>query len=153
MTERFRPFVTVAAIIECRDKFIMVSEYDEAPYPVYGQPAGHLEANEDLLEAVKREIHEETGLNLEPQGLSGIYTYVKEGETIQRFCFYVKDDSLPEKLCADDPDHDILSAKWYSKEEILELKAKFRTRLVNHCFKDYFAGCRYPLDMFTTIHP
>ena len=42
MAERFRPYVTVAAIIECRGKYALVSEYDEAPYPVFGQPAGHL---------------------------------------------------------------------------------------------------------------
>ncbi len=153
MSERFRPYVTVAAIIECRGKFLMVSEFDEAPYPVYGQPAGHLEAKEDLIQAVKREINEETGLNLEPQGISGIYTYVKDNETIQRFCFYVVDNTLPEELVPNDPDNDIKGAKWYTKEEIDNLKDKFRTRLVKHCFKDYFAGKRYPLDIFTTILP
>ena len=65
MSTRFQPFVTVAAIIECRGKFLLVSEYDEAPDPVYGQPAGHLEKQEDLIEAVTREIKEETGFNLE----------------------------------------------------------------------------------------
>ncbi len=153
MSERFRPFVTVACIIECRNKFILVSEYDEAPYPVYGQPAGHLEAKEDLIGACMREIKEETGLTLTPQGLSGIYTYVKDYETIMRFCFYVKDDTLPEGLTATDPDGEILTAKWYSKEEILELKSKYRTRLVGHCFNDYFANKRYPLSLLTTIVP
>ncbi len=153
MSERFRPYVTVAAIIECRNKFILVSEYDEAPYPVFGQPAGHLEAKEDLIGAIKREIHEEAGLDLEPQGLCGIYTYVKDYETIQRYCFYVKDDTLPDNLVSDDPDHDILTAKWYSRDEIEQLKDKYRTRLVGICFKDYFAGKRYPLDLLTTIVP
>ena len=118
MAERFRPYVTVAAIIECRGKYILVSEYDEAPYPVFGQPAGHLENKEDLIDAVKREILEETGLKLEPQGLCGIYTYVKDNETIQRYCFYVVNDTLPENLTARDPDEDIQTVAWYSREEI-----------------------------------
>ncbi|MGN1393091.1 MAG: NUDIX domain-containing protein [Succinivibrionaceae bacterium] len=151
MAERFRPYVTVAAIIECRNKFIMVSEIDDRPYPVFGQPAGHLEAKEDLVEAVSREILEETGLQLEPQGLCGIYTYVKEYETIQRYCFYVKNDLLPDKLVSNDPDHDILSAKWYTKEEIINLESYFRTRLVKICFKDYWEGKRFSLDILTTI--
>jgi phosphatase NudJ len=153
MSERFRPYVTVACIIECRNKFLLVSEYDEAPHPVYGQPAGHLEKKEDLLEACIREIKEEAGLDLKPQGLSGIYTYVKENETIMRFCFYVHDDTLPDDLLANDPDEDILSAKWYSKEELNNLKDKFRTRLVKQCFDDYFAGNRFPLNILTTILP
>lgn len=153
MTKRFQPFVTVAAIIECRGKFLLVSEYDEAPEPVYGQPAGHLEKEEDLIQAVTREIKEETGLNLKPQGLSGIYTYVKDYETIQRYCFYIVDNTLPEELTPNDPDHDIIKAAWYTKNEIELLKPHFRTRLVNNCFQDYWAGKRYPLELLTTVLP
>ncbi len=153
MPERFRPFVTVAAIIECRGRFLLVSEYDEAPYPVYGQPAGHLEGGEDPIGAARREILEETGLALEPQGLCGIYTYVKDYETIQRFCFYVADDTLPERLAAADPDHEIQTAGWYTREEIEALRPRYRTRLVGRCFEDYFAGKRYPLDILRTIRP
>ncbi len=153
MTERFRPFVTVAAIISCRGKYLLVSEYDEAPYPVFGQPAGHLEGREDLVEAVEREIFEETGLKLHPEGLSGIYTYVKDNETIIRYCFYLNDDSLPEELIPQDPDHDILTARWYTKEELQGLKDKFRTRLVRLSFEDYFKGDRYPLSILKTVRP
>lgn len=153
MSNRFHPYVTVAAIIECRDRFLLVSEIDDRPYEVYGQPAGHIEEKEDLIDAVKREILEETGLNLEPQGISGIYSYVKENETIMRFCFYIKDDFLPDELNPKDPDGEILNAKWYTKDEIFALKDKYRTRLVKHCFNDYFNGHRYPLEMLTTINP
>jgi len=153
MTERFRPYVTVAAIIECRGKFLLVSEYDEAPYPVYGQPAGHLERGEDPVSGIRREILEETGLDLAPDGLSGIYTYVKENETIQRYCFYVRDDTLPEKLTPHDPDQEILNAGWYSREELKELMPQFRTRLVKLSFEDYFAGSRYPLSILREVRP
>ncbi|MEE3422575.1 MAG: NUDIX domain-containing protein [Succinimonas sp.] len=153
MTERFRPYVTVAAIIECRGKFLLVSEYDEAPYPVYGQPAGHLERGEDPVSGIRREILEETGLDLAPEGLSGIYTYVKENETIQRYCFYVRDDTLPEKLTPHDPDQEILNAGWYSREELKELMPQFRTRLVKLSFEDYFAGSRYPLSILREVRP
>ena len=153
MTERFRPYVTVAAIIECRGKFLLVSEYDEAPYPVYGQPAGHLERGEDPVSGIRREILEETGLDLAPEGLSGIYTYVKENETIQRYCFYVRDDTLPEKLTPHDPDQEILNAGWYSREELKELMPQFRTRLVKLSFEDYFAGFRYPLSILREVRP
>ena len=96
----------------------------------YGQPAGHLERGEDPVSGIRREILEETGLDLAPEGLSGIYTYVKENETIQRYCFYVHDDTLPEKLTPHDPDQEILNAGWYSREELKELMPQFRTRLV-----------------------
>lgn len=153
MAERFRPYVTVAAIVECRNKYLLVSEYDEAPTPVYGQVAGHLEANEDLIEGIKRELLEEAGISNDPDYLVGIYTYVKDNETIQRYCFYLKDDSLPEELIPSDPDQDIISAKWYTKEEVEALQPHYRTRLVKKCFDDFFKGKKFSLDLLDTIRP
>jgi ADP-ribose pyrophosphatase YjhB (NUDIX family) len=38
-------------------------------------PAGYVEAHEAPLQAVVREVHEETGLRVEPQGLAGVYYF------------------------------------------------------------------------------
>ena len=92
-------------------------------------------------------------MDLAPEGLSGIYTYVKENETIQRYCFYVHNDTLPEKLTPHDPDQEILNAGWYSREELKELMPQFRTRLVKLSFEDYFAGSRYPLSILREVRP
>ena len=57
--------LTVAAIVVHQQKFLFVEEIDKVSgRRVLNQPAGHVEANEDLNTAVCRELHEETGLIL-----------------------------------------------------------------------------------------
>ena len=68
---RWKPNVTVAAIIERDQKFLLVEENAD-DHVVFNQPAGHLEKNETLIEAVKREVLEETAWEFIPQSIVGI---------------------------------------------------------------------------------
>ena len=70
----FRPNITVAAVIRWKDCFLLVEERDHGRQ-VFNQPAGHLEAGENLIEAVRREVKEETGLSITPDGWLGAYLY------------------------------------------------------------------------------
>ena len=56
---RWKANVTVAAVIEKDGRFLMIEESIDGQ-KVLNQPAGHLERNESLLNAVKREVLEET---------------------------------------------------------------------------------------------
>lgn len=71
--DRSHLHLTVAAVVCYQNKFLLVEEIDkQSGRRVLNQPAGHVEANEDLLGAVCRELFEETGLALTPQGWLGI---------------------------------------------------------------------------------
>lgn len=48
---QWRPHTTVAAIVEQDGKFLLVEEHTERGNR-FNQPAGHLEDNESLLQAV-----------------------------------------------------------------------------------------------------
>ena len=56
---RWPPEITVAAIVPRNQDFLMVEELSQGK-TVINQPAGHLEPNESLIEAVIREVLEET---------------------------------------------------------------------------------------------
>ena len=62
---QFKPNTTVAAVVMYKDKFLLVEELEHGN-TVYNQPAGHLESDESLVSAIKRELKEETGLSLSP---------------------------------------------------------------------------------------
>jgi phosphatase NudJ len=62
----FKPHVTVACVVHAQGKFLVVEESINGK-ALWNQPAGHLEANETLLQAAKRELWEETGIHAEPQ--------------------------------------------------------------------------------------
>ncbi len=155
MSSRFKPHATVAVIIEHDGKFLMVEELneDQNNRPVFSMPAGHIEARESILDAALREAQEESGCEVELTALTGIYDYVKDNETIERYCFAAKLKEIPETLHAQDPDHEILNVKWYSQDEIYENKDGWRTRLVGLCMDDYLAGKRYPLDLIKVVLP
>lgn len=155
MSQRFKPFATVALIVEHNGKYLIVEEYNEDQNNrlVFGNPCGHIDARETILEAAIREGHEETGCDVELLSLVSIDDYVKDNETIYRFCFEAKLKDYQEKMSPDDPDHEILAVKWYTKEEIYNGKDKWRTRLVGKNFDAYFKGQRCPLSIINSIHP
>ena len=68
---RFIPHLTVATIVEDRGRFLMVEERQDGR-TVLNQPAGHLEADESLIEAAQRETLEETGWTVEITSLVGL---------------------------------------------------------------------------------
>jgi ADP-ribose pyrophosphatase YjhB (NUDIX family) len=66
-----RPFLAVSAAI-LRDGKVLVVRRARAPANgVFSLPGGVVEAGETLVEAVKREIDEETALTIEPVALAG----------------------------------------------------------------------------------
>ncbi len=71
---RFTPHITVATIIEDQGRFLLVEEMADGR-AVFNQPAGHLEADESLIQAAIRETLEETGWDVEITALTGIYLY------------------------------------------------------------------------------
>jgi len=85
---KWEPHITVAAVIERDDTFLLVEEMVEGT-AVVNQPAGHWEPGETLIEAAQRETLEETGWEFYPTALVGIYQWQhpRKDETFLRFTF------------------------------------------------------------------
>lgn len=141
--------VTVAAIIEGREqnqgKYLMVEELSSNNQIVYNQPAGHVETNESIQDAIIREVLEETGVEFQPTALVGTYFLnpADNGKYYLRFCFtgYTKGE-----IKLKPHDKDIISADWMSIEQIKSLIPQHRSGLILKCLDDYLSGKRYPLD-------
>lgn len=110
------------------------------------QPAGHLEDNESLLEAVVRETQEETAWQFMPQYLIGIYRWRSEhAGTYMRYCF---GGELVSHDAEQALDPDIHRALWLSQAEFTARIDEIRSPLVADCLNDYLDGQRYPLSLF-----
>ena len=72
MNTRWKPSVTVAAIIERDGKFLLVEEMTADGLRL-NNPAGHLDPGESPLEGCAREALEETTHLFRPTQLVGIY--------------------------------------------------------------------------------
>src|SRR3989337_1011810 len=68
-----RPF-GADAIIERNGKIVLVTRGKEPFFGMLAIPGGKLEGNESIEETVVREAKEETGLDVEPTDILGIYS-------------------------------------------------------------------------------
>lgn len=135
--------LTVAAVIERQGRYLFVEETDGVhPGRVLNQPAGHVEPGEGLLEAVIREVREETGLPFTPEALVGIYPLqARNGRDYCRVCFT---GTVPVDREPNPEDPEILGTRWLTLAELEG--APLRSALVHRCAEDALAGRRLPLE-------
>ena len=142
------PKITVACVIPKDNKFLFVRENLDGAI-VYNQPAGHLEQNETLIEAAKRETLEETAWQVEITHFLGIYQYAS---IIDDVC-YVRHSFVAEpKMYKKDIklDADIIGTCWLTIEEATKLSDEMRSPLVLKTLINYMTGNLYPLKI---LHP
>lgn len=145
----WKPHLTVAAVIEENSKFLLVEELIDGR-KVLNQPAGHLEPNETILNAVIRETKEETATVFKPEFLTGLYRWIltEKDRTYIRLCFTGK---ITHTLENQPLDTDIIRTCWLSYEEIIEQKSQLRSPLVLECINDYLMGKRFPLELLKDL--
>lgn len=142
------PRVTVAAVIEQDDRYLLVQERDQGRR-VLNQPAGHLEAGESLLEAVVREVREETCRDFTPSGLIGVYRWVSPGgSTFLRFAFT---GSAGDTRPGYERDPEIEADLWLSEAELAARGDQLRSPLVLRCIRDARQGTPQPLSLLQDL--
>ena len=67
--------LTVAAVIERDDKYLLVEEYAMGQR-VLTQPGGHIEADESPEQAVVREVLEESACTVACADMIGVYLWI-----------------------------------------------------------------------------
>lgn len=145
------PRVVVAAVIEKEGKFLVVEENIDGK-KVISQPAGHLEPNESIIDAVKRETLEETGWKFEPTDLIGVM-HLLNPNTKRIFIRFTFTGNLLEKVPGYQLDSDIIATQWMTYDEIKShYKTPWRGPLVMQSLDEYRAGKRYPMDLVNTLH-
>lgn len=151
--EVWKPSVTVAAVIERGGRFLLVEE-ETSDGVRFNQPAGHLDPNESLIDAVARETLEEAAHDFKPTALLGMYMTRYLSSRTGREVTYLRFAFTGELGRAHDRplDHGILRTVWMTRNEMLACVDKHRSPLVLQCVDDYLAGKRAPLSIIYT-HP
>ncbi len=151
MSDRWKPSVTVAAIVEQGGRYLLVEE--ETPEGLrLNNPAGHLDRGESLLQGVVREALEETACRFTPSALVGVYLSrfrrgADEDVTYLRFAFCGTVGAAEPGRALDDG---ILRTLWLTPGEIRASRSRHRSPLLLRCVEDHLAGRRYPLESLVT---
>lgn len=139
----FKPHVTVACVVQAQGKFLVVEETINGR-ALWNQPAGHLEADETLIQATSRELYEETGIRAEPQTFIRMHQWIAPDNTpFLRFLFSI---DLPEQLPTEPHDSDIDRCLWLDAQQIVNAD-NLRSPLVAESIRCYQKAERYPLAM------
>ncbi|SEL29043.1 ADP-ribose pyrophosphatase YjhB, NUDIX family [Roseateles sp. YR242] len=154
MTERFKPSVTVAAVIERDGRYLLVEEQTSEGL-LLNNPAGHLEQGESPVEGVIREVLEETARDFTATAWLGMYMsrFLRPARgqdvTYVRVAFV---GDVGEQIPGRAFDAPIQRTLWMTLEEVRACRDRHRSPLVLQCIEDHAAGRRLPLDALYT-HP
>ena len=144
----WRPHVTVSAVVEREGRFLVVEELVDGR-EVINNPAGHLEESETLLDAVVREVLEETGFEFLPDYVTGLYLWTSiSGRTFLRINFVGRCGAHDQYRPLDDG---ILRVRWMSREDLAASSPRLRSPMVLRCIDDALAGRRYPLEVLNHL--
>lgn len=136
------PHVTVTAVIFEEGRFLMVEERAQGRV-VLNQPSGHLDPGESIIEAVKREVLEETRRVFHPTSLLGQYLWQRPGgETFMRTVIVGEAGPEDESRSYDES---IIATHWLSRDELVARSEELRSPLVLAAVEDFLEDRRYPL--------
>jgi len=160
MTARWKPNVTVAAVIERDGRFLLVEEHTAHGLKL-NTPAGHLDPGESPAEGCAREALEETAHHFTPTALVGIdmarfqrapstaaeQRDSEEDVTYLRFAFSGTLGAFERGRALDEG---IVRTLWMTPDELRASVDRHRSPLLLECIEDYLAGQRHPLSLIHT---
>lgn len=152
MDLRWKPNVTVAAIIEKNGRYLLIEENTLEGLRL-NNPAGHLDPGESPAEGCARETLEETAHSFIPTALVGIYLSrfqrpsTGEDITYLRMAFCGEIGKQQPELSLDEG---IVRTLWMTPEEVRASSDRHRSPLVLQCIEDHLAGQRFPLNVIYT---
>ena len=156
MTPRWKPSVTVAAIIERDGRYLLVEEHTPEGLRL-NNPAGHLDPGEAPEAGCAREALEETTHTFTPTALVGIYLSrferAAQGERLAEDITYLRFaycGELGEAVPGARLDTGIVRTVWMTPQEVRDSAARHRSPLVLRCIEDHLAGQRFAMDMVYT---
>lgn len=144
---RWKPSVTVAAVIAEHGRYLLVEEMTAEGLKL-NNPAGHLDPGESLLDAVVREVLEETARPFTPTALVGSYLarfrHIRSGEDITYLRFAIC-GTVGEAIAGRKLDEPIRRTLWMTPDELRACPERHRSPMLMRCIDDHLAGQRAPL--------
>ena len=112
------PLVGVGGVVIDRGRALLIRRGSEPLKGEWSIPGGMVELGEELAEGVKRELKEETGLDVEPIECILVFDRImKEGERV-KYHYVIADYLCRRKRGRLRPASDVTDARWVRREAL-----------------------------------
>ncbi|WP_339237494.1 NUDIX domain-containing protein [Paenibacillus sp. FSL R5-0517] len=115
MTQNGIVMVVSVSIIH-NDKILIIKENKESVRHTWNFPSGRVEHGEDILEAARREVKEETGFDVRLTATTGVYNFISSTNR-QVVLFHFKGTIVGSSLRLDTTE--IMDSMWVAPEDLL----------------------------------
>jgi ADP-ribose pyrophosphatase YjhB (NUDIX family) len=118
-----RPLIGVGAILLKRDRILMAQRGKEPLKGSWSLPGGALETGESLADGVRREVREETGLDIRPIGVLEIFERIMRDASGAPEYHYVLIDYMCRIIGGTlAPGDDVCAVEWVRRRDLPKLQ-------------------------------
>jgi ADP-ribose pyrophosphatase YjhB (NUDIX family) len=118
-----RPIIGVGALILKRDRILMAQRGKEPSMGSWSLPGGALETGESLADGVRREVREETGLDIRPLGVLEIFERIMRDVSGAPEYHYVLIDYMCRIVGGTlAPGDDVCAVEWVRRRDLAKLQ-------------------------------
>jgi len=110
--------VGVGGVVIHRNRVLLIRRGGEPLKGEWSIPGGMLELGEELAEAVRREIKEETGLEVEPVGVLDVFDRIMRVGSRVQYHYVIVDYACRWKRGRLAPGSDVIDARWVRREDL-----------------------------------
>lgn len=140
--------IVSAIVLNKINQVVFIQEGKQHNRGKWNIPSGRLENGENLIDGIKREVKEETGLEIIVDSISGIYEYTSfTGAHCIRFNFICKSKNDLFTIDCDE----ILDAKWVSKDSIIINSNFWNPESIKAIFNDFYKNKNYDLNIIRSL--
>lgn len=132
------PLVGVGGVVIHHNRVLLIRRGSEPLKGKWSIPGGLLELGEDLSEAARRELKEETGLDVEPLEIVEVFDRIFRRGRRVRYHYVIVDYICRLKGGRLRPASDVLEAHWVRREDLGKYHLTRKATAVAHRAFEYF---------------
>jgi len=117
-----QPIVGVGGVVIEGNRVLLIQRGQEPLKGEWSIPGGMVELGESLAEGVRREVREETGLEVKPLEIVGVFDRIQKNGSRVQYHYVIVDYVCRRTGGRLKSGSDVLDARWVKREDLLQYR-------------------------------